>query len=300
MMYKYCGFGLNIAAEIEIPELLSADFDKPDIEIVLGNTPGTLQGELLINRRFFSLTLNEYILKVKNVCYYYAGFGNTIIVQPEPDADERSVRLFLLGSVMAALLYQRGSIPLHASAIIKEGKLVLFTGNSGAGKSTLAAHLQKKGYQVFTDDICVLLSQNDNNIYGVASYPMIKLWEDAIHKLGSDDFTKDFKIRPHLPKYGQFFHDDFVKDALPVSKLFVLHTKNDSPAINCRRMKGVDAFKLVEKQAYKQRLATGDKLRPLYFLLMTKLTHTIPVFETTRPVSGTTIDSFSDMIEQHL
>jgi hypothetical protein len=31
-MYKYWGFGLNIASDIGFPELLEHDFDIPDVE----------------------------------------------------------------------------------------------------------------------------------------------------------------------------------------------------------------------------------------------------------------------------
>ena len=43
---------------------------------------------------------------------------------------------------------------MHASAIVHEGKAVLFTGISGAGKSTTANAFRLKGYKMLTDDVC--------------------------------------------------------------------------------------------------------------------------------------------------
>src|ERR1700733_4396296 len=134
-MYKYWGFGLHIASEIEFPELLPADFSEADVSILIGKAPDMLEGEV-VKKRAFSITgKDEYLLGIKNICRYYVSHGNRIIAEPAPGIDERSIRLFLLGTAMGALLYQRGYIPLHASAIIKDGRLMLFAGNSGAGKS---------------------------------------------------------------------------------------------------------------------------------------------------------------------
>jgi hypothetical protein len=43
--------------------------------------------------------------------------GKNISIEPLPGSSPDKVRLFLLGSTMGALLYQRGFIPLHGSAV---------------------------------------------------------------------------------------------------------------------------------------------------------------------------------------
>jgi hypothetical protein len=300
-MKRYWGFGLKIASEIEFPELLPADFADADVTISIAGVPEKIEGQTVINKAFSSATSEEYLLTVKNICKYYAGFGNTIIAEPSPGIDEHSIRLFLLGTVIAAILYQRGSIPLHASAIIKNDRLVLFAGNSGAGKSTLLASLAAKGYDVFTDDICVLHHNNGaNEVYGTASYPMIKLWEDAIRHLGNDKFNKDFKIRPSLPKYGQFFYDTFNTQALPVDKVFILAPKSNIDTISIHKLVAVQAFKEIGNQAYRHRLMSGTKLRSSFFLLGTHIANEVPLFKVYRPFSGTGITLLSDEVEKLL
>lgn len=298
-MYQYHGFGLNIASEIEMPELYLYTFDKADVTIKIGKVPETLEGANVVKRAFSLIGENEYTLHVKNVCRYYAGYGNTIIAQPEEGTDDRSVRIFLQGTIMAAILYQRGSIPMHASAIIKNGKLALFAGNSGAGKSTLLASLATRGYQVFTDDICVLQhDQKNNTIHGAASYPMIKLWEDAINKIGGSAYDKDFKVRPHLPKYGQFFHDTFDTGCFPVDKIFILQADNSVNDISHKQLGALQSFKKVERQAYRYRFATGDRLRVLHFSLMSSLTNSASIFEMKRPAGHIeNVEKFTDLVE---
>ncbi|WP_159431301.1 hypothetical protein [Bacteroides ihuae] len=38
-LYKYWGFGLKIASDIEFPELLVYDFDIPDVEYIVDKVP---------------------------------------------------------------------------------------------------------------------------------------------------------------------------------------------------------------------------------------------------------------------
>jgi hypothetical protein len=298
-MYKYWGFGLNITSEIKFPELLPTDFTVADMTIAVGKTPEKLESETAIKRAYSWLTDDEYLLHLKTVGRYYAAHGNKIVVEPVPGIDEHSVRLFLLGTVIAAILYQRGQIPLHASAIVKDGRLVLFAGNSGAGKSTLIASLAKRGYVIFTDDICVLQHSSGNTeVLGTASYPMVKLWEDAIGQLDNEQFNKDFKIRPKLPKYGQFFYDKFNSKSLPVDKLFILSPQNNAGDISISKLPAMEAFREIEKQAYKNQLISNTKLRGLHFSLLSQISGSLPVLKVTRPLTGTNVELLSDAIEK--
>jgi hypothetical protein len=51
---------------------------------------------------------------------------------------------------------KRGLEPLHATAIVIDGRAVAFLGKSGVGKSTLAAAFVRSGFRVLTDDVLVV------------------------------------------------------------------------------------------------------------------------------------------------
>lgn len=302
-MYKYYGFGLNIASEIEMPELLPADFSKSDVIIKRGEVPKSVVGEKVFSKEFFSLGENEYILNVKDICRFYAKNGNTIFFQPEHDAekDMKSIRVFMLGSVMAIILHQRFLLPMHASAIVKDNGLVLFMGESGAGKSTLLANMIKNGHRAFTDDICVLSDADDGKkVYGAASYPMIKLWEDAIKLVDEDLFNKEYEMRPHLPKFGQFFHDNFERAQLPVSKMFILNPTTQTQKVTCNRLSGIEAFKELEKQAYRYRLVTGKTMRPKHFKIISSLLQHCPIYKISRPAQTATLEDVYNVIAERI
>ncbi len=301
-MFRYWGFGLNILSQLEFPELLPKEFETADVTIELGTIPLKLDGDDIAERPFSSVGEKEYILNIKNVCKYYAGYGTKIIAEPEYGIDEKSIRLFLLGTIMAAILYQRGSLPLHAAAVIKNDKLIIFAGKSGAGKSTLTALLASKGYDIFTDDICVMHSgpAGKQGVYCTASYPMIKLWDDAINHLESSEYSRDYKIRPELPKYGQFFFENFSSNQLPIDKIFIIHPAGRSEKITVTKLTALESFKQLELQAYKNQLILSKKLRMVHFGLLSAITKEVPVFEIYRPAMGTNTKQLYEAIKNLL
>ncbi len=290
-MYHYWGFGLNIASELEFPELLPALFDHEDVTITIGDIPEEFL-KLNTTPKDFEFLINdqEYFLDIKNVCKYYVKGGKKISIEPYPGIESRNARIFLLATIMAVVLLQRGSMPLHASGIIKDNKLILFTGDSGAGKSTTLAYLVSKGYRIFTDDVCVLQTDpvNEQIIQGIASYPMLKLWDDAILKLENDSFSdKSFRVKPELDKYGYFFHDTFLKEPFPIDKIFILKKSTGINKVSSKKLSGIEAFQQLEKQAYRKYLITNQVLRTLHFKAISILSRNAAIIQISRPVNGT-------------
>ena len=104
-----------------------------------------------------------------------------------PRPNDNDVRLFLLGSVMGALLHQRGWLPLHGSAIrLPDGTAAIFMGPSGVGKSTLAAAFRRRGYAVAADDVSLIFTGADGSPLLQPAYPELKLWAEAAAKIGED------------------------------------------------------------------------------------------------------------------
>lgn len=77
-----------------------------------------------------------------------------------PDAAPLPLRLGLLAAEMAMNLQmalgQRRYLLLHASAVERDGRVLLMTGESGAGKSTLAALLAARGWRLMGDEFALI------------------------------------------------------------------------------------------------------------------------------------------------
>ena len=112
--YKYRGFGLNIESEIALPELIPHHFQNPDIVIRTGAVPPEIEAAKAENKVGVSISPTEYLFRIAGIAAYYACNGNKIVISPEPLADDKSIRVFLLDNVIAALLLQRNLIALNA------------------------------------------------------------------------------------------------------------------------------------------------------------------------------------------
>lgn len=292
-MYYYWGFGLHILSEIEFPELLSGKFEYADVTVTRGIIPDAYNCETKNEIE------NEYFLEVKDICRYYVKEGKYIVFQPYDGIDNRSVRLYILATVMAYVLLYKGSIPLHASGILKNNELILFAGDSGAGKSTTLASLAARGYTLFTDDVCVLQKDktNEDKILGIASYPLIKLWDKSISLLHNESFRdKNFRIKSDIDKFGYFFHETFSTQAVPVGKIFILKTSDKDDEISHRKLSGIEAFKELEKQAYRKHMINNQQLRSINFNTIYLLANHCEVIEVIRPLNGT-LQALPDKLE---
>ena len=299
-LFTYTGFGLQIASEIESPELMPSEKNQPDIYIRKGSISKNLFPGDDVSRPFILFEEKEFLLNLPGIAKYRSIAGKEIIIDPYPGSDLGTVRLFLLSITMAALLTQRQKILLHASAIIQNEKLILFIGDSGAGKSSIAAELSKRGYTLFTDDVCVLESgpeQNDQ-IFAFASYPMMKLWEDTIQALNNSQFDRSYKIRPALPKFGQFFHEQFVTKAYPIQKIFVLNPVDDGPVgFGLRKLHGMEAFEKLSQNTYRRQFIRKSPLQAIHLKSMGFLISNTDIAEITRSKKIGEISSFTDFVE---
>ena len=141
--FFYRAFGLAIASALEIPQLPTVD-PTADIDLRIGlgavdptrvTRPGLRRGT------------------VRSLFRHQSIDGREVTIESVAGADPRDIADMIVSRVMAIVLYQRGRLPLHASAVIAGGGIVAFSGASGSGKSTLAAAMAARGHQIASDDM---------------------------------------------------------------------------------------------------------------------------------------------------
>ncbi len=297
--FKYTGFGLKILSDMEFPELMPANFNEEDITITFGQITADDIPEKTSTEKTYPGIKSRFYLDIPEVARYLSSQGKSILVEPYNNSAQSTIRLFLLSNAMAALLVQRNQILLHSSAIIYENEIILFMGESGAGKSSIAAELSKRGYPIFSDDICVLqpIHKEDKSVYAMASYPMMKLWDDTINALDDDQFEKKHKLRPKADKYGHFFHESFVTNAYPIKKIFILNPNLESSDYTARKISGLEAFELVGKNTYRSQFIMENNLQKLHMEIISGLILRAEIMVLGRPKDSSTIEKFTDFTE---
>jgi hypothetical protein len=141
----YSAFGLTWRLPFPCPEMGTPRTDSAvDVQVSLGQVPEALP-QARDAGPFQQVTPQAVLFSFPGVARFLVQNGAEIVIQPEPDAPETQLRLFLLGTAAALLLHQRSILPLHASGIRTPQGAVLFTGHSGFGKSTLLATFLERG-----------------------------------------------------------------------------------------------------------------------------------------------------------
>lgn len=194
----YAVFGLTVASDLPLPDLPRFDLlQSPDLSIRRGSISAASHTAGLTGNADLA------VLDVPEVARFEVRAGHTIIVDPAAGADERNVRLFLLGSAMGVVLHQRRLLPLNANAMVIGGKAIAFTGHSGVGKSTLAAWFHDRGTPVLTDDVSVVRFGDRGSPQVSAGIHRLRLWRDALHRSGrhADEFEPTWLNDPGYDKF---------------------------------------------------------------------------------------------------
>jgi hypothetical protein len=194
-------------SEIDIAELrTSRGTGERRVTIRLGGVPRDLEGAARYDD-YCQVAPAEYLLDIPNAARYYVRNGNEVRLEIASGSKSADVSTFLLGSIFGVLCHQNNLLPLHASAIERDGVVTAFLGRSGAGKSTLAACLQRRGYHIVSDDICLLETDAAAmRVVPVAGW--LKLWNQSLQYLGETPsehnrvYSKQDKYRIYLTDTG--------------------------------------------------------------------------------------------------
>lgn len=290
---RYTAYNLSFQSDLQIPEFLSdsnKDASPPDVRILYGEfaEDGIHDGKQI--GPFLWVNRDTLWLKVPHVARFLVTDGNTILIAPESGIDEESIRVFLLGSALGALLFQRGYLVMHGNAIRIGNHCMLCVGHSGTGKSTLAAGFLRRGYQVLADDVVPI----DANCCAVPGFPRIKLWQDVTDKLEIDTSTL-FRIRPNMEKFNYPLLQNFGEEPLPVKWVYILGIDNDDD-VSVDPIQGMQRFQPLHNNTYRVRFLEGMALKPTHLTLCGQLAGRIRLAHVTRPRSGFKLDMLIDRI----
>lgn len=297
-MYHYFAHGLRIASEFACPELAPATFADlaADVILCLGQTPAALENPVK-GGGFYQAKPNQFLLTLDQIqiARFWVQDGNRITIEPAPGSDEDTIRLFLMGSALGALLHQRGQIILHGSAVETERGAVIFVGPSGVGKSTLAAALQQKGYRVLSDDVC---SVNYNAATQRAlvhpGLAHLKLWADATEQLALTQFATR-RVRPDLEKYSLPLHNTYDPTPVDLHTVYILENSNlnewqIAPLPHLKKMEALLA------NTYRQRFLEGLGMRQQHFRHLTRIADQVRVCRVKRPAAGFCVTELTERL----
>jgi hypothetical protein len=247
----YWAYGIRIHAEIICPELPQHPQPTGNPDVTIRLLPPIESVAENLENGYFEVRPGVFRLAVTGVAQYLVEEGNRISVEPVTGATLEEIRLFLLGSAMGALLYQRGLFPLHGSAVETAWGAMIFVGEQGVGKSTLAAQFHRKGYRLLSDDVCAV-AVGSEGLQVLPALAQFRLCADAYERLGTPE-----KARFDIDKFVVPMGEGYCTDPAPLRAIHILGVhENEAP--NFEVLRGFDRVQRLLENLYRPQYLKGQ------------------------------------------
>ena len=250
-VYRICG--LNVATDLELPgATLSDEIETlPDAQVIREPVPGSLDDATRRGPNW-EFSRDRLLLSVPGVARFLVSDGTRVSFDPFPGGTDQDLAIFVTGTVMGALLHQRGRFVLHASAVRTPRGAAVFCGNSGAGKSSLAAALSVAGYPLVADDVCCI-EFIDHQPMVIPDGRRLKLWADALAQLSMEN-RRGAAVRPGIEKYWTDAPTPGWKDPVPLDAVYFLREARLPGQAGIEPASRLEAVEFLRANAYRPRL----------------------------------------------
>lgn len=293
-MHSYSAYGLTVRSEIALPPLPRAPDGDCDIHIREARIPDP-SGDAHAYRNWRAEP-GRFVIELGPECRLLVTGGDTIEVDGAQHIDEGQLVSMILGSGLAALLMQRGIIPLHASAVRVQGGALVVMGRSGAGKSTLLATLVERGYPMLADDVLGLVPQETGAPLALPAFPSIRLWQDSLEALGrsADGLPR---VRSQIAKYylPAANADSSLQSILGVVQL----TNANRQQIELRAIPASNRVECLSRYFFRKQFLKGMRLQALGFSVATQVARSAPFLRLARPGQEASPDEVADALLEH-
>ena len=292
----YTAYGLQIASELPLPELVASLGQSPNAHIRYGSVPLTLPNPCGYDQ-WFQAVPGTFLFSVPGVARYLVVNGQEVWIERELNRPDANVRIYLLGSVLGVLLHQRQILALHASSIQTAQGAVLFVGQSGNGKSTLLAALLRRGYAMLADDVTGITLNETEEPMANPAFPCFRLGGDAASKLQYN--VEGLPRVEGLREKYVLTAPRFCPKPLPVHRIYELNVDR-TQTIKVEPVEGLHRFELMTTHTYRATFLHGLGLSETHFRLVIPLIKTVNIRRITRPASPFLLDELVDRIEEDL
>jgi len=288
----YGAFGLTIASEIPLPEFAEGS-GRPDVTVQVGATPERLESPTG-SGVLFEARPQEYLLNLPSVARFWVRDGKQVVVQPCRDTRPGYLRTLLMGTVMTAVIHQRGGLMLHASGVAGRRGAVLIAAHSGIGKSTIAGALAKRGYAILCDDAAAVSLKGGQAIVH-PGIRQISLWRDASLRLG----LELSELSPAHPDGEKVLLKEatFEAQAQPVAAIVFLTKTHESQSIALSPIGSADCVTALRHYTRNLRVMHALKANAAHFRMTAEIASRVPAHRLARPAGTDSLGAVADAIE---
>lgn len=237
-----------------------------------------------------------FLLKVPDIASYLVEDGRAVTIQPAPQTNPLYVGRFFRMAPLAALLYQRGMMAFHASAVTNGQQTFLLAGDSGAGKSTLLAVLLQRGWMMLADELTAVGLNNQGQVIVWPTFPEIALWPDTMEKLAiPDSQAPRCDANRHLVSRPACLSP--TPRDLHIIYWLSVHGKENIEVTN---LEGTDRFRATGMLSYNSHIADVLFEKSAHMRHAAAIGLSIPILQLRRPRGKWCVDDLADIITRGL
>ena len=285
-------YGLDIESEIELPAIQRINkISNVDVKILIDEDIQKPKG--FEESGYWSLTQNVAFFSINDTLDCSITNGCNIRVNPK--GSKNDVCEWILYNAFGAIAHQRSWLPLHGSAMAKNGKVLIFSGPSGVGKSTLATYLNKVGWTFISDDSTFCKKVNDNWITS-PGLSRVKLFGDSIGKISTEN--DNWSKVDH--KEGKFQTKVKINDHSSVEVgAFIRLFPFKIDKISLKLVKPLIAIDVLKKNAYRRYLSRSNTYKKDYLNSCMDFAFNVPVYRLFRPEDEYNLEKLESFIEEN-
>ena len=291
MSWLYGAYNLLVESEVAFAELdafPSGESGRPDVRIRIGRASKNQLTNVNEVNPLLATSEAGIWLRLPGIAQVVVMHGDDVWVQPEAELSDLQLGIHLLGPVLGTLLFQRGFLVLHGSAVrIGESCLVCA---GGAGDSTLAGAFVQRGFDLVADEVVAV----DESRNAVPGFPRVRLRSGSADLLGID-LRPEQRLAPEFEKYTIPVDERFCREPLPIRRLYII-TKSDAEGLSIQPLSGLDVFAPLLACTYGSGLMEGSELRQRHLQMCGKLAGTARVSRVIRPRDVFDVDLLVDML----
>lgn len=290
--YRYMLSGLYIHSEIALPARREVDIvgDGPaDVAFRVGHVPENLDHPTLRGPTWMADD-RRFLLNLPGIGRFLCEDGQRVTICPAPGMPLDDILIFVTGTALAAILYQRGGWLMHASAVVRAERAYLFCGPSGAGKSTLAAALGQAGCRVLCDDVCAVKGDDDEPPMILSDGRALRLYTDSIGQVGLADAVGD-RVRRRIEKFHVIPpQPDSAPEAVPLAAVYMLADANAAFPTGIDRAPVLEAAQSLLHHTYRRQIALSYCGHGMLAMRTAWLLSHVPVFHLRQPRDFTRLE----------
>lgn len=288
--YLYQAYGLKISSPVPLAALPPAS-GQPDVTVS-------------VNRRFvpsqaakaedwtYRIDRSEAEIRHPKLCSFRIREGRQVEIEAVPEFDDQFLQVYLVGLVMAVVLYQRSYFVLHASAAELDTGAIAFLGHTGAGKSSLVASLHRRGARILADDNTALDLTSITPIV-IPGFPELKVIPEIAASLGYEAESLR-RFHPALQKMGCSIEAGYSANPIGLRRMYVLSRAAEQPVSPIGRPSAV-----IQLVRHSMPSRIGVKAGADHLLQCSQVAESVPMYLIRTFDSLDEISALAKLVEDH-